>query len=57
MSMTTSVPNLYIRNIIPDGTSIPLPEHLTLSGRGYGLSFAGFKGRGVNESAAPSVFL
>jgi hypothetical protein len=33
----TSLPNLYIRNIIPDGTSIPLAEHLGLSGRGYAL--------------------
>jgi hypothetical protein len=29
----TSLPNLYIRNIIPDDVSIPLPEHLALSGR------------------------
>jgi hypothetical protein len=31
----TSLANLYIRNIIPDGTSIPLLEHPALSGRGY----------------------
>ena len=26
---------VYIRNIIPDDASIPLLEHLALSGRGY----------------------
>src|SRR5918995_270743 len=31
----TSLPNLYIRNIIPADTSIPLVEHLAQSGRGY----------------------
>jgi hypothetical protein len=28
----TSLPNLYIRNIIPDGMGIPLPEHLAYRG-------------------------
>ena len=31
----TSLPNLYIRNIIPDDMGIPLLEHLALSGWGY----------------------
>ncbi len=39
------------------GVITPSPVPPGLSGRGYGLSFAGFGGRGVNESAAPSVFL
>jgi hypothetical protein len=30
----TSLSNLYIRNIIPDDTDIPLLEHLALSGWG-----------------------
>jgi hypothetical protein len=30
----TSLLNLYIRNIIPDDMSIPLLEHLAVSGRG-----------------------
>jgi hypothetical protein len=29
-----SLPNLYIRNIMPDAMGMPLLEHLTLSGRG-----------------------
>jgi len=29
--------NLYIRNIIPEDASIPLLEHLALSGRGDAL--------------------
>jgi hypothetical protein len=31
----TSLPNLYIRNIIPDDMGIPLLERITLSGWGY----------------------
>jgi hypothetical protein len=31
----TSLPNLYIRNIMPDEVSILLLEHLVLSGWGY----------------------
>jgi hypothetical protein len=31
----TSLPNLYIRNIISDDISIPLLKHLALSGWGY----------------------
>jgi hypothetical protein len=30
-----SLPNLYIRNIIPDDVGILLPEPLALSGWGY----------------------
>jgi hypothetical protein len=41
---------LYIRNIIPDGTSIPLPEHLALSGRGYAL-FTRVRGMGILRSS------
>jgi hypothetical protein len=41
----TSLPNLYIRNIIPDDMSIPLLEYLAQSGWGYadfhvGVNFA-----------------
>jgi hypothetical protein len=36
-------------------SSSPVPPGL--SGWGYGLSFADFGRRGVNESAVPSVFL
>jgi hypothetical protein len=38
---TTSLPRLYIRNIIPDDVSIPLLEHLALSGWGYADLYAG----------------
>jgi hypothetical protein len=31
----TSLPNLYIRNIIPDDMNIPLLGYRTLSGWGY----------------------
>jgi len=31
----TSLPSLYIRNIIPDDMGIPLLERITLSGWGY----------------------
>jgi len=30
-----SLPNLYIRNIMPDDMGIPLLERITLSGWGY----------------------
>src|SRR5215218_2848362 len=39
------------------GMITPSPAPPDLSGRDYGLSFAGFGWDGVNESAAPSVFL
>ena len=42
---------LYIRKIIPHDTSIPLPEHLALSGRGYAL-FARVRGMGILGSSA-----
>ena len=32
---TTSLPKLYIINILPDETSIPLLGYRALSGRGY----------------------
>jgi hypothetical protein len=37
----TSLPNLYIRNIMPDEVSILLLEHLALSGWGYADFHAG----------------
>jgi hypothetical protein len=38
---TTSLPILYIRNIIPADMGIPLPEHVALSGWGYADFHAG----------------
>ena len=34
----TSLPILYIRNIIPEAMSIPLLGYLVISGRGHGLA-------------------
>jgi hypothetical protein len=46
----TSLPSLYIRNIIPGDVGIPLPEHLALSGRGYAL-FTRVRGMGILRSS------
>ena len=60
----TSLPNLYIRNIMPDDMGIPLLERITLSGWGYthfhasvNFAFWGFSEVGGRFSALLVVFI
>jgi hypothetical protein len=60
----TSLPNLYIRNIMPDDMNIPLLGYRALSGWGYAdfhasvnFAFWGFSEVGLSTSASLQTLL